>query len=214
MRYPDRRLASVFVAALLRVACSKQSANKTNFKTAIQTALDQKPVCISVGLPREVPNWNGKEQKDDQLEVLIGPGLAKKSQAMVHRSAMDFMLDDRRRKLIPGIRYDLTDEAKKYVHQSKPQVATLMGTLLQDLCYGTQEVTESSDSRSRRRCREEPCGKSLTNGSYVIRQSGQNTPAFQKKYFTAQILNTENTPAEAKMDFVLMTDGWRVASGL
>jgi hypothetical protein len=140
--YSDRKLASVFVVALLAAACSKQSANKRNFKTAIQAALDQKPVCISVGLPREVPNWNGKEQKDDQLEVLIGPGLAKKSQAMVHRSAMDFLLDDRRPKLIPGIRYDLTDEGKKYVHQSKPQVATLMGTPLQDLCYGTQEVTE------------------------------------------------------------------------
>jgi hypothetical protein len=38
VRYPDRRLASIIAATLLTAACSKQSANKRNFKAAIQAA--------------------------------------------------------------------------------------------------------------------------------------------------------------------------------
>lgn len=142
MRYPDSRLALVFAAAILSVSCSKQSANNKNFKVAIQMALDQKPVCISVSLPNEKPNWNGKEQKDDQLEVLIGAGLAKRSQAMVKRSSMDYMIGDTRPKLVPGVRYDLTEEGKKYVHENGPHAMPLMGSSIQDLCYGSREVTE------------------------------------------------------------------------
>jgi hypothetical protein len=79
---------------------------------------------------------------------------------------------------------------------------------MQDLC-GTREVTEIVRYT-------EPSamlGGAISEVTYKWRlrdpAKWAKDPGIQEKYFTTRELNTENTPAEAKMDLVLMSDGSR-----
>lgn len=190
------------------VACgSKKDANKSNFKAAIQAELDKDPVCIAATLPDDTPSWNGQLKTNDQLEPLMQAGLVKRTQRMMARSPMDVEFEDKRPKEVQGYRYEVADNAKKYVQQ----VRTLGGHS-PELCYGKKKVedivryTEPSAAM----------GMTVSQVTYTWRlvdsADWARNPGIEKQYYTEQFLNAANQPQEAKIGLALSNDGWHVPS--
>lgn len=197
---------TLFIAAAMLASCgSKKDASKANFKAAIQAELDTEPQCIVATLPRDIPSWDGRFGTDRELESLVRAGLVRRTQVMMKRSSMDWMLEDRRPKQVSGYRYDFSDTGKKYV----VQVHGLMGTA-PALCYGKKKVVDIV-----RYSEPSPAmGMTVSQVTYTWRLTDiaewARNPEVEKTFHTQQWLATADTPKEAQASLALSNDGWHV----
>ena len=186
-----------------------KGATKANFKSAIQTALDKRPSCLSIALPAEPRGMlDGRPKADPQLDAPVAAGLATKNLVMMQNSGWTLNGGP---KQIQGTHYDFSAEGRKYA--AHPEHSGLMINTA-TLCYGTPEVIEIVRY-------SEPgnlMGQTMTN--VVYNTALKSVPSWAKdKELSDQFpelrkLPTQDHPQESHIDLVLMNDGWRVASSL
>lgn len=205
-----RGCISLAALGLLTLSChNPKAADKANFKAAIQEALDKRPDCLVVSMPNEPRDFNGHPRDDPQGDALVAVGLAKKQRVMVENSGWSLFGGP---KQIPGVRYDLTAEGRKYVGHP-PGVFSAADSPTRSLCYGTPEVLEIVRY-------SEPgtaMGQTVTEVTYLYALKSaapwtQNAAIRQAFPELTGHIATRDHPAQAVMDLVLMNDGWRAAN--
>ncbi len=127
--------------ALLSQSCSRdpRAAAEANFKAAIQTRLDREPDCISVGLPSERPDFQGRSPPDPELEALVRVGVVSRATTLVQPPFNTWVPGESQRKL-PDIRYDFTVKGRNYVPANSRPMMAVMWPPSYKLCYGTPQM--------------------------------------------------------------------------
>lgn len=136
MRVFTRNILLVISISALFVACSdKKDANKSNFKTAINSYIDKK--CIDIGsmysFPLEIENNAFKKDELSRLGSLEKVGLLKSTSKQIKDKY------SRVSKLVDGFEYELTDLGKQAFVEEDNRYG---GGKYLKLCAGKYKVTE------------------------------------------------------------------------
>ncbi len=131
-------LPAILSAALVAAFCGCGDPKKpsdSNFEKAIdQHLVKQDGACVAMtgGFPSDVPDSQLRFHHDDGLKALAKAGLLRSSRTVA--KSRDMFGESTNPE--PMTRYELTDEGKKYLRQSK---GGFFGSTTQ-LCYGQEKV--------------------------------------------------------------------------
>jgi hypothetical protein len=142
------------------------------------------------------------------LEALVHVGVLDKSSIMVKESPFSRMLEDRQRRVLPGVRYDVSDKGKQFQRSIKRlTVSTKVIAYADKQVVDIVRYSEPATSAAGQTVSEVTYTYKLVN----IAEWARN-PAVQKYFFTNRNnqLDENAPPIEAKAFLVLMSDGWRV----
>ena len=199
----------LFAGFLLLFGCANpRTASTSTFKTAIQAALREDPLFLIAPIPVEFADSHGTHYTDDRLEALVHVGVLDKSSVMVKESPFSRMLEDRKRRVLPGVRYDVSDKGKQFLRSIKRlTVSTKVIAYADKQVVDIVRYSEPATSAAGQTVSEVTYTYKLVN----IAEWARN-PAVQKYFFTNRNnqLDENAPPIEAKAFLALMSDGWRV----
>lgn len=204
----------LFVAVtfgVLLCSCSRdpKAPTKLNFERVISPYLANQHACIVASIPRESPDFRGKHEPVPDLDALVQVGLVEKAPAMVKPGFNQVDLF-RPNQQVPGVRYQLSREASKYLHNDARIRAMSAIGAEQQLCYADKRLadvlrwTEPTATM----------GRTITEVTYTYRlvdvANWARNADVERAFYTGRELAAAETPKEAKMTLVLMNDGWHV----
>lgn len=208
------RIGWLFAAVsfgVLFCSCSRdpKAPTKLNFEQVISPHLANQHACIVVSVPRESPDFRGKHEPVPDLDALVQVGLVEKASAMVkpNFNQVDLFHPNQQ---VPGVRYQLSKEASKYLHNDvRIRAMSAMGAEEQ-LCYADKRLadvlrwTEPAATR----------GRTITEVTYTYKlvdvANWARNADVERAFFTNRELAAADNSMEAKTTLVLMNDGWHV----
>jgi|SRR5579859_4497510 len=189
-------------------ALDKNAPTKSNFKVAIQSALDKRPRCLTTLVPKDVPAIGKHLRPDTELEPYVAAGLVNRTEANVD-ARQDWMMlyGPKPGQKVPGYHYDLTELGRKVSHPNTRQ-HIIAGSHL-DFCYAMPEV----DEVVRFTQPADAMGMTVTRVTYNYHLANfsewARNPAFANAENLDRDLSLASQPREESMELILTSDGWR-----
>ena len=201
----------ILLAGLLCITgCSafdKKAPTTSNFKAAIQATLDQRPQCLIVLVPKDIPARGKLLRPDAELEPYRDVGLVSRTEEQVD-ARPDWMMfyGPKSNQKVPGYHYDLTDMGRQLSH---PATHQFMSGAHVDFCYAVPEV----DEVVRLTQPADAWGMTVTQVTYRYHLANfvewAKNPAFVKAKHLEGDLALASQPKEESMELILTSDGWR-----